>query len=76
MASVDVPRPVSDAGDPSEDLDDQDIPQEDYEGEAQAIGRLEFIERIEVVRNRRTGKPTGSVVSRYRYPPQEMDSPV
>ena len=29
--------------------------------------------RVEEVKNERTGKPTGSVIDRYRYPPQEME---
>lgn len=38
-----------------------------------AIAGLEFVERVAVVRHKRTGKPTGSAIDRYRYPPQEVD---
>ena len=34
-----------------------------------AVAGLEFAGRVEEVRHKVTGKPTGSVVDRYRYPP-------
>ena len=50
-----------------------EMPEEDLFDEPSAVAGLEFVERVEVVLNKRTGKPTGSVVDRYRYPPQEME---
>ena len=41
--------------------------------EPEAVAGLEHRERVDVVRNKKTGKPTGSVVDRYAYPPQEME---
>ncbi len=41
--------------------------------EADAVAGLEFVERREIVRHKKTGRPTGSVVDRYRYPPQECE---
>lgn len=50
----------------------RDLPEEDLYDEPQAIAGLEFVERLEVRRSAK-GKPTGSVVDRYRYPAQEME---
>jgi uncharacterized protein len=50
-----------------------EMPEEELFDEPSAVAGLEFVERVEVVRNKKTGKPTGSVVDRYRYPPQEME---
>ncbi|MEO7455748.1 MAG: AAA domain-containing protein, partial [Gemmatimonadaceae bacterium] len=41
--------------------------------ESEAVAGLEFVERIEVVLHGTTRRPTGSVIDRYRYPPQEME---
>jgi uncharacterized protein len=41
--------------------------------EGAAVSGLELVERVGLVRNKRTGKPTGSVIDRYRYPPQEYE---
>ena len=49
------------------------MPEEELFDEPSAVAGLEFVERVEVVLNKKTGKPTGSVVDRYRYPPQEME---
>jgi uncharacterized protein len=49
-----------------------ELPEEDLYDEPQAIAGLEYVERVEVVRSKK-GKPTGSVVDRYRYPVQEME---
>ena len=49
----------------------RDLPEDDCSTSAQAIAGLEFVERVDVVLHKKTGKPTGSVVDRYRYPPQE-----
>ena len=51
----------------------KDLPEEDLYDERQALAGLEFVGRVEEVKNERTGKPTGSVIDRYRYPPQEME---
>jgi uncharacterized protein len=51
----------------------RDMPEEDLFDEPSAVSGLECVERVEVVVNKRTSKPTGSVVDRYRYPPQEME---
>ena len=50
-----------------------DMMEEDLFDEPSAVAGLEFVERVEFVLNKKTGKPTGSVVDRYRYPPQEME---
>ncbi|MCC6776088.1 MAG: TM0106 family RecB-like putative nuclease [Hyphomicrobiales bacterium] len=50
----------------------RDLPEEDLLDEPQAVAGLEFIERVEIVRTKK-GKPTGSVIDRYRYPMQEME---
>jgi predicted RecB family nuclease len=51
----------------------RDLPDEELLDEPQAIAGLEFVERVSVKTNKRTGKPTGSVVDRYRFPPQEVE---
>ena len=50
-----------------------EMPEEDLFDEPSAVAGLEFVERVELVLNKKTGKPTGSVVDRYRYPPQETE---
>jgi uncharacterized protein len=50
-----------------------DLAEEELLDEAKAIVRLEHVEALEVVVNRKTGRPTGSVVHRYRYPIQEVE---
>ena len=50
-----------------------DMPEEDLFDEPSAVAGLEFVERVELTLNKKTGKPTGSVVDRYRYSPQEME---
>ena len=49
-----------------------DLPEEDLFDEPQAIAGLEFVERVEWILSKK-GKPTGSVIDRYRYPVQEME---
>jgi len=51
----------------------RDLPEEDLFDESQALAGLEYVERVTVVGHVRTGRPTGSVVDRYRYPAQEME---
>jgi hypothetical protein len=49
-----------------------DLPEEDLFEEPRAIAGLEFVERVEAILSKK-GKPTGSVIERYRYPTQEME---
>lgn len=49
------------------------VPAEDLFEEQNGVGGLEFVERVDTVLNKRTQKPTGSVVDRYRYPLQETE---
>ena len=49
------------------------LPADDLFDEQRGVGGLEFVERVEVVLNKKTQKPTGSVVDRYRYPLQETE---
>ncbi|MPY91427.1 MAG: TM0106 family RecB-like putative nuclease [Luteitalea sp.] len=49
-----------------------ELPEEDLFDEPQAIAGLEFVERADLILSKK-GKPTGSVVDRYRYPIQEME---
>ena len=51
----------------------RDLPEEDLFDEPQAVAGLEFVARIGDVLNKKTGRPTGTVVDRYRYPLQEME---
>lgn len=50
----------------------RELPEEDLVDEPRAIVGLEFVKRIHVKRYK-SGKPTGSVTDRYRYPAQEME---
>jgi predicted RecB family nuclease len=51
----------------------RDLPEEDLFDERKAIAGLAFQDRVEVVRNKKTQRPTGSVVDRYSYPPQDVE---
>ena len=51
----------------------RELPEEDLFDEPQALAGLLHIERLGVVTNKRTGRPTGSVTDRYQYPIQEME---
>jgi hypothetical protein len=51
----------------------RDLPEGDLFDEPQAIAGLEYTERVKEVCHVKTGKPTGSVVDRYRYPAQEVE---
>ena len=51
----------------------RELSAEDLLDEPKALAGLEFAERVDTVVHKKTGKPTGSVVDRYRYPAQEMD---
>jgi len=50
-----------------------EMPEEDLIDERAAVAGLEFVERVRKVVSKKTGKPTRSVVDRYRYPAQEME---
>ena len=50
-----------------------ELPEEDLLDEGQALAGLAYVRREEVVVNVKTGRPTGSVVDRYRFPAQEME---
>jgi len=41
--------------------------------ERKAVSGLEHVERVDVVLHKKTGRPTGSVVDRYRFPSQDCD---
>lgn len=49
------------------------LPPEDLLEEPSGIGGLEFVERVELVVSEKTGRQTGSVIDRYRYPLQETE---
>jgi len=52
----------------------RDLPIEDLAAEPMAVVGLEFLDRVDMKRNKATGKPTGTVTDRYRYADrQEME---
>ena len=51
----------------------RDLPEEDLFDEPQAVAGLVHVQRVAVVPNVKTGKPTGSVIDRYAFPIQEME---
>jgi len=51
----------------------RDLPESDLIDERKALSGLEFVERIDEIRNKKTKKVTGSVIDRYRYPEQENE---
>src|SRR6185369_6833704 len=51
----------------------RDLPEEDLFDEPQAIAGLEYAQRVLEVLHKTTGRATGSVVDRYRFPAQEME---
>jgi uncharacterized protein len=51
----------------------RELGEKDLLDEPQAVSGLEYVHRVRVVTSEKTGKPTGSVVDRYRFPPQEME---
>jgi uncharacterized protein len=51
----------------------RDLADEDLLDERNAVSGLDFVRRIDIVRRKDSGKPTGSVIDRYRYPPQDCD---
>ena len=51
----------------------RDLAEDDLFDEPRAIAGLTFEERLGFVPHKTTGKPTKSVIDRYRYPAQEME---
>ncbi len=51
----------------------RDLAEEDLFDEPQAVAGMRFVERVEVVRRKKGGRPTGSVIDRYEFPSQEME---
>lgn len=51
----------------------QELSADELLDERQAIVGLALVERVDVVRNKRTQKPTGSVIDRYHYPAQDVE---
>lgn len=51
----------------------RELSDEDLLDEPKALIGLEFVDRLETVVNKRTHKPTGSLIDRYRYPAQEIE---
>ena len=51
----------------------RELPENELFDEHEAVAGLEFVERVDFVVHKRTGKATGSVFDRYRYPAQEME---
>jgi uncharacterized protein len=49
------------------------LPEEDLFDERDAVAGLAFVERIDIVRRADNQKPTGSVIDRYTYRPQEIE---
>jgi predicted RecB family nuclease len=51
----------------------RDLAEDDLFDEPKAVAAIRFEGRVDVVLNKRTNKPTGSVIDRYSYPEQEME---
>jgi uncharacterized protein len=51
----------------------RDLPEDELLDERKGVAGLQFVEQVDVTINRKTGKPTGSVVHRYSYPPQDVE---
>jgi uncharacterized protein len=51
----------------------RDLPEDELFDERKAVAGLHFVEPVEVVKNVKTGKPTGSIIDRYTYPPQDIE---
>jgi uncharacterized protein len=50
-----------------------ELPDDELLDERKAIAELRFTADVDVVRNKKTGRPTGSIIQRYTYPNQEVD---
>ncbi|MEP6491839.1 MAG: TM0106 family RecB-like putative nuclease [bacterium] len=51
----------------------RDLAEDDLYDEREAVAGMELVERLGHVISPKTGKPTKSVIDRYRYPAQEME---
>jgi uncharacterized protein len=50
-----------------------ELDEADLLDEPRALTGLVYAGAVEVVLNRRTGRPTGSTIHRYSYPPQDVE---
>lgn len=50
-----------------------ELPEDELLDESLAIAGMTFVETVDVVRHSKTGRPTGSVIDRYRYPAQDVE---
>lgn len=51
----------------------RDLPEEDLYDERKAVAGLVHVQCLGDVLNKKTGKPTGSVIDRYNYPSQDIE---
>ena len=51
----------------------RDLADEDLLDEGQAVAGLTFLRQVDVVRHKKTGAPTGSVIQQYAYPVQDLE---
>jgi predicted RecB family nuclease len=51
----------------------KEMPEDELLDESRALAGLRWVERVEVITHKKSGKPTGSVVDRYAYPIQEVE---
>ncbi len=51
----------------------RDLPEEDLFDERKAVAGMQWQETVQVVKNVKTGRPTGSVIDRYTYPSQDIE---
>ncbi len=51
----------------------RDLPEQDLFDEPQAVAGLTYTGRVDAACRSKTGRPTGSVIDRYRYPAQEIE---
>lgn len=51
----------------------RDLPEDELLDERKGVAGLQFVEQVDVTINKKSGKPTGSVVHRYSYPPQDIE---
>jgi predicted RecB family nuclease len=51
----------------------KDLPEDELLDEPHAIGEMTFVERVHETIHAKSGKPTGTVIDRYHFTPQEME---
>ncbi len=51
----------------------KDLPEDELLDERKAVSGLQFVSQVLAVTNKKTGKPTGSVIHRYAYPAQDLE---